>query len=501
MEEIISMLGHGFLVALQPNNLVFCFIGVIAGTIVGALPGLGPTAGCSVLLPMAFGMNPVTGIILLSGVYYGAMYGGAIASILINTPGDSAAVMTCLDGYPLTRKGRAGAALGMASFASFIGGTLSVVVFTFMAPYLAKYAVRFGPPEYFSLMVMALTTASGMTGEFPVKGFISMLLGLGLSVVGVDLMTGEPRFCFNIPELYSGIDFITVALGLFGVAEMLNLIVTKYENLTHDRIRLCDFIPTKDDWKHAWAHILRSSGLGFLVGMLPGAGATIASFMAYACAKKTSKRSEEFGKGVIEGVAAPESANNSASVGAWVPLLTLGVPGSGTTAVLLGALMMFNLRPGPLIFEKAPEFVWGLIASMYVGNILLIFSLFLFVPLFVKVLDIPKWSLVSWVMVFIIAGSYSLDNSLFNVGLTLLFGVIGFFMKRLEYPAAPMVLGLVLGTMTEDSLRQSLVLSGGNPMIFVTRPISLFLLCVAALPLAVPVCRKLFAFFRKPVKA
>ena len=496
MEEVFTMLLNGFLVALEPYNLLFCFIGVIAGAVIGALPGLGPTAGCSVLLPMAFGMNPVTGIILLSGVYYGAMYGGAIASILINTPGDSAAVMTCLDGYPLTRKGRAGAALGMSFFASFIGGTLSVIVFTFLAPSLAKYTLRFGPPEYFSLMLMALTTASGMTGDFPVKGFVSMILGLLLSIVGVDLITGEPRFCFGIPELYSGIDFVTVALGLFGVAEILNLVVTQYENIAHEKIGPKDFFPSKEDWKYSFGHILRGSGLGFFVGMLPGAGATIASFMSYAIAKKTSSRPEEFGKGVIEGVAAPESANNAASVGAWVPLMTLGVPGSATTAVLLGALMMFNLRPGPMIFEKAPQFVWGLIASMYVGNILLILSLFLFVPLFVKVLDIPKWALVSWVLVFIIAGSYSLDNSLFNIGMTLLFGFIGFFMKRLDYPAAPMVLGLVLGMMTEDSLRQSLVLSSGNPMIFLTRPISLFLLCIAALPILFPLMHKVVRLIR-----
>ncbi len=496
MEEVFTMLLNGFLVALEPYNLLFCFIGVIAGAVIGALPGLGPTAGCSVLLPMAFGMNPVTGIILLSGVYYGAMYGGAIASILINTPGDSAAVMTCLDGYPLTRKGRAGAALGMSFFASFIGGTLSVIVFTFLAPSLAKYTLRFGPPEYFSLMLMALTTASGMTGDFPVKGFVSMILGLLLSIVGVDLITGEPRFCFGIPELYSGIDFVTVALGLFGVAEILNLVVTQYENIAHEKIGPKDFFPSKEDWKYSFGHILRGSGLGFFVGMLPGAGATIASFMSYAIAKKTSSRPEEFGKGVIEGVAAPESANNAASVGAWVPLMTLGVPGSATTAVLLGALMMFNLRPGPMIFEKAPQFVWGLIASIYVGNILLILSLFLFVPLFVKVLDIPKWALVSWVLVFIIAGSYSLDNSLFNIGMTLLFGFIGFFMKRLDYPAAPMVLGLVLGMMTEDSLRQSLVLSSGNPMIFLTRPISLFLLCIAALPILFPLMHKVVRLIR-----
>lgn len=496
MEEVFTMLLNGFLVALEPYNLLFCFIGVIAGAVIGALPGLGPTAGCSVLLPMAFGMTPVTGIILLSGVYYGAMYGGAIASILINTPGDSAAVMTCLDGYPLTRKGRAGAALGMSFFASFIGGTLSVIVFTFLAPSLAKYTLRFGPPEYFSLMLMALTTASGMTGDFPVKGFVSMILGLLLSIVGVDLITGEPRFCFGIPELYSGIDFVTVALGLFGVAEILNLVVTQYENIAHEKIGPKDFFPSKEDWKYSFGHILRGSGLGFFVGMLPGAGATIASFMSYAIAKKTSSRPEEFGKGVIEGVAAPESANNAASVGAWVPLMTLGVPGSATTAVLLGALMMFNLRPGPMIFEKAPQFVWGLIASMYVGNILLILSLFLFVPLFVKVLDIPKWALVSWVLVFIIAGSYSLDNSLFNIGMTLLFGFIGFFMKRLDYPAAPMVLGLVLGMMTEDSLRQSLVLSSGNPMIFLTRPISLFLLCIAALPILFPLMHKVARLIR-----
>ena len=491
--ETLSLLMSGFLVALEPMNLLACIVGVVAGAIIGALPGLGPSAGCAIILPLTFGVNPTTGIILLAGIYYGAMYGGAITSILINTPGDSAAVMTCLDGYPMAQKGYPGRALGMAAWASFIGGTTCVIIFTFMAPKLAAMALWFGPPENFTLMLMGLATVSGLTGKYPAKGLTSMFLGLVLTVIGVDLMTGLPRYCFGIMELYSGIDFVVVALGLFGITEVINLAFTEFaKERISVKLRVKDGFPTKEDWKYSYPHIVRSTGIGFLVGMLPGAGATIATFIAYATAKKASKRSELFGTGIPEGIAAPESANNAASVGAWVPLLTLGIPGSATTAVFLGALMMHNLRPGPLIFQEAPRLVWGLISSMYVGNVLLMLALVFFIPLFIKVLNIPKWSLMAWMTAFILAGSYSLNSSMFDVWMTIGFGALGFFLKQLEVPAAPMILALVLGNLMEDALRQSLVLSNGSLSIFFTRPLSAALLVIALGSIVLPILKSLY---------
>jgi putative tricarboxylic transport membrane protein len=489
--ETLELLINGFAVALQGQSLLACLIGVIGGVIIGALPGLGPSTGLAVLLPLTFGRNPTTAIIMLAGIYYGAMFGGAISSTLINTPGDSAAVMTCVDGHPLAQQGRAGAALGMASLASFIGGTISIIIFTFLAPKLAEAVLWFGPPEYFALMVMGLSTVSGLTGKSPFKGMASMLVGLALSTVGVDLVTGKPRFCFGRPELFSGIEFITVALGLFGIAELINLAAGESGQLKRTEVKLSfrNMLPNKEDWGHSWPHILRGTFLGFLIGMLPGAGGTIASFISYSMAKRRSKRPELFGKGAIEGVAAPESANNAASVGAFVPLLALGVPGSATTAVLLGALMMFNLRPGPLIFQRAPEFVWGLIASMYVGNVMLVALMLLFIAAFVRVLDIPVHLLVASVFVLILAGSFSLNVGLFEVGITVAFGAIGYVMKRLEYPPAPLVLALVLGHMLENSFRQSLIMSRGNMSIFFTRPLSLILLAVAVAAVVIPAIR------------
>lgn len=496
--ETLHNLIFGLSVATDPMNLLYCAIGVIFGTLVGALPGLGPSAGIAVLLPLTFGANPVAGIIMLAGIYYGAMYGGSITSILINTPGDSAAVMTTLDGYPLAKKGRAGQALGMAAFASIVGGTICVVAFMYLAPALAKFALSFGPPEYFALMVLGLTTIAGMTGKFPSKGYLSALLGLFFAVIGLDLVQGIPRYTFGSWHLFEGLDFIPVAMGLFGIAEIL----TSGDEAGAVKVDRKDIawrklLPSKEDWKNAWAHILRGTGIGFFIGMLPGAGATIASFISYGVAKKTSKRSEEFGTGVIEGVAAPESANNAASIGAMVPLLTLGVPGSGSTAIMLGALMMFGLRPGPLLFERNPDFVWGLVGSMYIGNIFLLILAIAAVPLFVKILQVSRPVLNAVVMSFILIGSYSLNNSMFDVGLTVGFGVLGFFMKKLDFPAAPMVLALVLGNLLETSLRQSLIISNGNPAIFFARLLSGTILAIAILAIFWPLLKKAKQTFSK----
>ena len=489
--ETLQNLLLGLSIANDPINLLYCFVGVVFGILIGALPGLGPSAGIAVLLPLTFGADPIAGIIMLCGIYYGAMYGGSITSILINTPGCSTAVMTTLDGYPLAKKGKAGQALGMAAFASIIAGTICVVVFMYLAPALAGFAIRFGPPEYFALMILGLTTIAGMTGKYPSKGFLSAIIGLSFATVGLDLVQGIPRYTFGSSHLYEGLSFIPVAMGLFGIAE---IITSKGDGsvikIDDKEIRWRKLFPSKEDWKNAWAHILRSTGIGFFIGMLPGAGATIASFISYGVAKKTSKRSEEFGTGVIEGVAAPEAANNSASVGAMVPLLTLGVPGSGATAIMLGALMMFGLRPGPLLFQNEPDFVWGLIGSMYIGNFFLLCLAILGVPLFVKILRVPRPILSSVVISFILIGAYSLNNSMFDVGLTIGFGILGFFMKKLEFPAAPMVLALVLGNLLETSLRQSMIISNGNPTIFFTRPISGTILTISILAILWPVINK-----------
>lgn len=491
MVETFQHLLFGLSVATDPMNLLFCLVGVIFGTVIGALPGLGPASGIAVLLPLTFGANPITGIIMLAGIYYGAMYGGSITAILINTPGDSAAVMTTLDGFPLAKKGRAGQALGMAAFASIIGGTISVIAFMFLAPALATFAIRFGPPEYFALMVLGLTTIAGMTGTYPSKGYLSAVLGLFFATVGLDLMQGIPRFTFGSFHLYEGLNFIPVAMGLFGIAEILTCGTDECEiKVDKKDVSWRKLLPSKEDWKYSWAHIARGTGIGFFIGMLPGAGATIASFLSYGAAKKISKRSAEFGTGVIEGVAAPESANNAASIGAMVPMLTLGVPGSGSTAIMLGALMMFGLKPGPMLFERNPDFVWGLIGSMYIGNIFLLMIAILGVPIFIKILNVPRPVLNAIVMSFILIGSFSLNNSMFDVELTIGFGILGFFMKKLQYPAAPMVLALVLGNLLETSLRQSLIISNGSPLIFFTSPISGSILVIVILAILYPMIKK-----------
>ncbi|MEL1135585.1 tripartite tricarboxylate transporter permease [Desulfitobacterium sp. THU1] len=499
--ETLQNLAMGLSVATDPMNLLYCVIGVVFGIIIGALPGLGPSAGIAILLPLTFGTEPVAGIIMLAGIYYGAMYGGSITSILINVPGDASAVMTTLDGHPLAKQGRAGQALGMAAFASIIGGTACVIMFMFLAPALAEFAITFGPPEYFALMVLGLTTIGGMTGKFPAKGYMSALIGLFIATIGLDLVQGIPRFTFGTYELYEGIDFIPVAMGLFGIAELL-VIGEEGEKIKFSKKDLSwrKQLPTKEDWKYSAPHIARGTGIGFLIGMLPGAGATIASFISYGVGKKVSKRGDKFGTGVIEGVAAPESANNAASIGAMVPLLTLGIPGSGSTAVMLGALMMFGLSPGPLLFTNNPDFVWGLIGSMYIGNFLLLVLALLAVPLFVKVLNVSSPVLNAVVMGFILIGAYSLNNSMFDVGLTIMFGVLGFFMKKLGFPATPMVLALVLGALLETSLRQSLIISNGNPAIFFTRPISGTILAIAILAVSWPFIKKIIDRMRKSGK-
>ena len=496
--DLFANLALGFGVALTPFNLIIAVAGVIMGTLIGALPGVGPVSGVALLLPLTFGMPPTSGIILLAAIYAGSMYGGTITSVLINTPGESASVVTCIDGYQMALKGRAGPALGVAAFGSFVAGTVGVVLLMTMSPLLARWALSFGPPETFALMLLGLTTVTGLTGENALKGYISMVLGLMLAMVGFDIVSGDARYAFGINEMTDGIDFLPVAIGLFGLGEVLAGAegVVRMEILKA-RYGLRDVMLTANDWARSRWAIVRGTVLGFLVGVLPGAGPTIATFLSYALEKKVSRHPEEFGTGAIEGVAAPESANNAASAGAMVPMLTLGIPGSATTAVMLGGLMMWGLRPGPLLFEKNPDFVWGLIASLYIANVMLLILNIGFIPVFVRALRVPYTILMALIIVFCVTGAYAQSNKLWDVGQMLVFGVIGYLMRKLDYSPAALVLALVLGPLAERALRQSLIISDAGVMIFFTRPISAVLIIAAIAAVAVPVVRALTAFARR----
>ncbi len=479
--ETFRLLVDGFGVAFQPLNLLAASVGVMVGQIIGVLPGIGPASTIAILLPVTFSLTPTAAMIMFVGVYYGAMYGGTITSVLLSIPGESASVMTTLDGYQMALQGRAGPALGMAAFGSFIAGTLGVVALMFMAPSLAKVALAFGPPEYATLLVLSFSLVVYLTGRDRAKGAVSTLLGLWLAVVGVDLISGQPRFTFGNLKLLSGVPFVPVAIGLFGLAEVL---ASVWEGRTGQLVRgdlsLRGVLPTAADWLASRWAILRGGLIGFFVGILPGAGATAASMISYAAEKRFSRQPERLGRGAIEGVAAPESANNAAAVGAMVPLLTIGVPGSATTAIMLGGLLVFGLRPGPLLFQQQPQFVWGVIASMYVSNLLLVLLNVAAIPAFVALLRVPRAVLLPSIVALAVVGVYSLENSVFEVWMALVFAAVGYVMHRLDYPVAPLVLALVLGKTLEEAVRQSLLLSHGSLAIFVTRPLAAAFLVVTA---------------------
>ncbi len=481
--DTLRLLVDGFGVAFQPLNLLAAAVGVMVGQIIGVLPGIGPASTIAILLPVTFSLNPTAAMIMFVGVYYGAMYGGTITSVLLAIPGESASVMTVLDGHQMALQGRAGPALGIAAFGSFIAGTLGVVALMLMAPSLAGVALAFGPPEYATLLVLSFSLVVYLTGRDRAKGLISTLLGMWLAVVGVDLISGQPRFTFGQVKLLSGVPFVPVAIGLFGLAEVLASVWEgRVGELVRADLSLRGVLPTAADWLASRWAILRGSVIGFFVGILPGAGATAASMISYAAEKRFAREPERFGRGAIEGVAAPESANNAAAVGAMVPLLTIGVPGSATTAIMLGGLLVFGLRPGPLLFQQQPQFVWGVIASMYVSNLLLVLLNVAAIPAFVAVLRVPRAVLLPSIVALAIVGVYSLENSVFEVWMALVFAAAGYIMQRLEYPAAPLVLALVLGKTLEEATRQSLLLSHGSPAIFVTRPLAAaFLIVTVAL--------------------
>ena len=486
--DFLANLAMGFSIALTPFNLLMAVAGVIVGILIGALPGIGPPSGVALLLPLTFGMDPTSGIIMLAALYAGTMYGGTITAVLINTPGESASVVTCLDGYQMALQGRAGAALGIAAAGSFIAGTVGVVLLMLVSPALARWSLAFGPPETFALMLLGLTTVTLLAGDNPLKGYISMALGLMLAMVGFDIISGDARYAFGIPELMDGVDFLPAAIGLFGLGEVLaGAEQVAGSRMVQPRVRLREVMPSARDWvRSRWA-IVRGTLIGFLVGLLPGAGPTVASFLAYTVEKKVSGHPQEFGKGAVEGVAAPESANNAGATAAMVPMLTLGIPGSATTAIMLGGLMMWGLRPGPLLFEKNPQFVWGLIASQYIANVMLLILSTVFIPLFVRALRVPYTILMPLIIVFCITGAYSLKNSLWDVGQMLVFGVLGYAMKKLGYSPAALVLALVLGPLAERALRQSLIISDAGLGIFFLRPIAAVLTVAAIVAVAVPV--------------
>jgi putative tricarboxylic transport membrane protein len=493
--EIISALLSGFSIALQPVNLAYCFLGVLAGTLIGVLPGIGPVAGVAMLIPFSFGMNATTAMIMMAGIYYGAMYGGSTTSILVNLPGESSSVVTCLDGHALARQGRAGAALGMAAFASFIAGTLGVIGLMLLAKPVAELGLRFGPPETFALTFFALTLVTGLVGASAAKGIAAAAFGMLLGMVGLDPMSSEERFTFGALHLADGLSFISVSVGLFAVAEVLESVERDQHIMLHQE-RISNLLPTAKDWLASRGALWRGTTIGFLVGVLPGAGATIASMLAYSLERRVSRHPERFGHGAIEGVAAPEGANNAATAGALVPLLTLGIPGSGTTAVMLGALMIHGLRPGPLLFEQRPDFVWGVIASMYVGNVLLLILNLPLIGLWVRLLRIRPSTLIPLIMAFSVTGVFAVNNNVTEVLVMLVFGVVGYAMRKGGFPAAPVVLALVLTPLMETALQQSLQMSHGSLAIFFTRPIAATLVIIGLASLALPAVRGAASWLR-----
>jgi len=485
METIHSLL-YGFQVALQPANLMYCFFGVLIGTLVGVLPGLGPASAIAILLPATFKVTPVSSFIMLAGIYYGAMYGGSTTSILVNIPGEAASVVTCFDGYQMALKGRAGSALGIAAFGSFIAGTFAVIALTFVAPPLAGMALKFGPPEYFSMMVVGILLLTYLSSGSMIKALIMAGFGLILSGVGMDTIGGEFRFTYGIRMLLDGIPMVPTVMGLFGISEvLLNLETEIRRDLLESRVK--NLLPTLKDWGDSIWSVIRGTVLGFFLGIIPGGGAVIASFASYAIEKKISKHPEEFGKGAIQGVAGPEAANNAAAGGAFIPLLTLGIPANPVVAVLLGSLIIHGLQPGPMLLSKAPDVFWGTIVSMYIGNAMLLVLNLPLIPLWIQVLKVPYFLLYPLIFLFCLVGSYSIENNVGDVIIMLIFGIVGYLMKKFRYEGAPLVLALVLGKMLETTLRQSLILSRGEFSIFIFRPISLAFLIVAAFLLIIPI--------------
>lgn len=476
--DIIASFGQGLLVAMEPQNLLYCFIGVFLGTFIGVLPGIGSMAAISMLLPLTFYLEPTSALVMIAGVYYGAEYGGSIASILMNIPGTPSSSITCIDGYPMSQQGRAGTALFASAIASFGGGMIGMVVMAVLSPSLAAMALSFGPTEYFAVILLGLVAASAVSTGSPIKGVAMVAAGLMLGTVGVDITTGAERFTLGIPQLRDGISLVIVAMGLFGVGELIVSIRANSDRTKQTQIDYAQFYPSRAEWRAIFAPILRGGAIGSFFGALPGTGQTVASAVAYAMERKISRNGANFGKGAIEGVAVPESANNSAVQTAFIPTLTLGVPGSASMALVIGALMIHGITPGPRLLVENADLFWGLVASFLIGNVLLLILNIPLIGLWVRLLQIPYRYMYPTIIVLICVGVYSINNSVFDIWLTVLFGWAGYLMRLFRFEPAPLLIGFVLGPMMEEQLRRAMLLSRGDPTVFLTRPISGVLIAV-----------------------
>ena len=484
--DTFNALMAGFTVALSMQNLLLGFIGVTLGTLVGVLPGVGPALTVALLLPATTNFDPTGALIMFAGIYYGAMYGGSTTSILLNTPGESATIVTALEGNLMAKRGRAGPALSTSAIGSFVAGTISVVMLTMIAPLVVEFAIKFGPAEYFAVMMLAFVTVSTLLGASMARGLASLFFGLWIGLIGIDGQTGQARFTMGIPELLDGIDVVVAAVGLFAVGETLYL--ATYLNKASDTLEQVkgSIWMSRDDWARSWKPWLRGTMLGFPIGAMPAGGAEIPTFLSYSIEKKLSKHPEEFGRGAIEGVAGPEAANNASSTGTLAMLLTIGLPTSATAAIVLAAFQQYGLQPGPLLFETQPLLVWGLIASMYIGNVLLLVLNLPLVGLWIKLLSIPRPLLYGGILIFATLGAYGLRNSWFDLLLLYIIGLIGFMMRRYDIPVAPTIVGMILGPVAEQQLRRALAISQGDVTVFLTKPISAAILAITVLLLVAP---------------
>ncbi len=491
----LNQLFNGFVHSLTMVNLLACFFGALIGTIVGVLPGLGPTATMALMLPFTMQYGPTVGLIMLTGVWYGAMYGGSTTSILVNIPGEAASVITCLDGYQMAKKGRAGAALTLVAVGSFVAGTVGILGLQLFAPLLGQAALSFGPPEYLAFMILAFLLLSNLSEAPPIRSLLMTGLGLFVSIIGIDSMTSVNRFTFGIDNLTQGIDFLPIAMGFFGVTEILCLAVETYITPVVKKVRLREMYPTGGEIKRSVFPALRGSVLGFFVGLVPGPCTVISTFISYALEKRVSKHPEEFGKGAVEGVVGPESANNSAVLGSMIPLLTLGIPFAAPSAVMLAGLRLHQVEPGPLLFQNAPEIFWTFIAAMYLGNFMLLVLNLPLVGLFARIATIKPKFLVPCISIICLVGIYSVRNSIFDVWVMIAAGVIGFFLRKWELPVAPFIIGMVLGPTTEASFRQTLMLFKGNPLLIFERPVATGFLVAALIFIGAKI---LYAVIHKP---
>ncbi len=490
--DVFNYLLQGFLNALTPQYLLLAAVGVTIGTAIGVLPGIGPALTVALLLPLTYNFDPTGALIMFAGIYYGGMYGGSTTSILLNTPGESASVATTLEGFAMAKSGRAGAALATAAIGSFVAGTLSTILLTFIAPLLARFALLFQPADYFALTVLAFVSVTALVGSSVIRGMISLFIGLFFGLIGIDILSGQVRLTFGIVELLDGIDVVVVAVGLFAVGEAL-YVASQLRHQKEEILAVRSSVwMNREEWRRSWPAWLRGAFIGFPLGALPAGGAEIPTFLSYTVEKHLSRHKDEWGKGAIEGVAGPEAANNAAFSGVLVPLLTLGLPTSATAAILLAAFQIYNLQPGPLLFQKSPDLVWTLIASLYLGNVMLLILNLPLIRIWVKILTIPRPLLYSGILVFGTLGVYSMANSFIDVLLMYVIGVIGFFMRRFRIPVGPAILGLILLPLAEAQFRRALAISQGDISVFVTRPLSLSLLLTALIALFIPYLPVLF---------